>query len=170
MRAKSRRHRAFSLVEILIVLGLFGLIALAGGRLFNASVRLSHDSSEAANAAASFDSLLAMLRADAWSANAMQIEKAGAVAMLKLETSTVTWSVTDGVLARSDGRTSRAWPIGPGATFSVAGPSLALRIPASRTYPGGKSFNEAETVRPRKYRYLLEAFVQFALASMGPRP
>jgi hypothetical protein len=125
---------AFTITELLIVLSLYALISLAGGRLFNAAIRTGSGTAGAQNAAATTESALTVLRADAWSA--AEIAPAGASVTLRPGgggTSTITWTSAGATLTRHvPGTPDRQWPIGTGVTFSVDGPSLVLHLAASK--------------------------------------
>ena len=132
------RRRGFWLVELLILLGMLGLIALAGGRLFSTAIRLGHDSAQAANAAASFDALDSVLRHDVWSAREMAAGDDGAAATLNSGEKKITWTIHNETLTRDDGQGTRTWPISAGSAFTIDGPSIVLRLPATRTFRGGE--------------------------------
>ena len=123
-----KRHNSlgFALTEMLVLLGLLGVVALAGGRLFESLIRLNRASAEAANAAASFDSMTQSLRRDAWSATELSITHSAA--RLRSGPTTVNWMIADAVICRDDGYTTRRWPITVGASLSIDGPALVLRL------------------------------------------
>lgn len=121
--------RGFALTEMLVLLGLLGVIALAGGRLFESSIRLTRASAEAANAAASFDSMTQSLRRDAWAAEAFVATDSGA--RLRSGDAAINWRISKATISRDDGQLTRHWPIGADAGISVDGPALVLRIPAT---------------------------------------
>ena len=127
-----RNPHGFAITEMLVLLGLLGIIALSGGRLFESSIRLNRASAEAANAAASFDSMTRSLRRDAWSAGEFAANPSGV--HLTHGTASVRWTIGNAVISRDDGQTTRHWPVEPDAHFSVDGPALVLRISGA---PGG---------------------------------
>jgi type II secretory pathway pseudopilin PulG len=139
-RQRQVRPRGFWLIELLVLLGMLGLIALAGGRLFETTMRLGRSSADAANAAASFDAMSSTLRRDAWSAAEMAVEGNGAVAKLKSGDAVVVWTIgQDGSIARDDGRGGpRAWSASAGSTFALDGPSLVLRLPETKAFRAGE--------------------------------
>lgn len=140
MKRQRPRH-GFFLIELLILLGILGLIALAGGHLFNTTIRLGHSAAEAANAAASFDAMLAALRSDAWSAGDISISADGTVATLKPPGSAapIVWTVGGSTISRTDAGQTRSWPVAAGSTLGVDGPSLVLRMPATKHVLGGEA-------------------------------
>ena len=142
MTSASRRpspRRGFTLTELLIVLILLGFVALAGGRLFNAAIRLGHDSAQTQNTAAAFDAMVSSLRADAWSAASIETDGGRAVIHPAGGGPGVTWSSAGGVIVRDpDGGVPRPWPIGADVTFRTDGPTLVVRIPQTRSTAGGE--------------------------------
>lgn len=132
------RRRGFWLIELLILLGMLGLIALAGGRLFSAAIRLGHDSAQAANSAASFDAMDSVLRHDVWSAREMTTGDDGSAVTLNSGEKKIVWTIRNETLTRDDGEGMRSWPISAGSSFAIDGPSIILRLPATRTFRGGE--------------------------------
>jgi len=135
MTRRSIARRGFALVELLILAGMLGLIALAGGRLFVSSMKLNHASAQAANAAAGFDAMTSVLRRDTWSAAEMRISADGKAVTLKSPDATISWTIGGTTIARSE---SGAWPIEGKAIFALDGPTLVLRVPASDDFAGGE--------------------------------
>ena len=62
------RRRAFTIPELLFAIGILAIFALAATRLFHATIRTGHAAAQQQDAANSFDSAVAALRGDAWSA------------------------------------------------------------------------------------------------------
>ena len=132
------RSRGFWLIELLILLGMLGLIALAGGRLFSTAIRLGHDSAQAANSAASFDAMDSVLRHDVWSAREIKTGADAAAVTLNSGEKKITWTIRNETLTRDDGEGARSWPISSGSSFAIDGPSIVLRLPATRNFRGGE--------------------------------
>ena len=131
-------RRGFTLTELLIVLILLGFVALAGGRLFSAAIRLGHSSAQVQNTAATFDAATSQLRADVWSAAAIEVDDKRAVIHPGGGGAAVTWSCAGGLLVRDpDGGTPRQWPLGADVTFRADGPSLVVHVPDTRAVAGG---------------------------------
>lgn len=126
--------RGFALTEMLVLLGLLGVIALAGGRLFESSIRLTRASAEAANTAASFDAMTQSLRRDAWAAEEFTATDSGAG--LRSGRTTINWTVSKGTVSRDDGQLTRHWPIGAVAGLAVDGPALVLHLSTGNSRGG----------------------------------
>ena len=129
-----KRPRAFTITELLLALGVLGLFAAAATQLFHATFRVNHSMAKQQDAANSFESALAVMRADAWvAADIATPDEATA------KLGTVTWTVRDGVMARDagDGGAVRTWPAptpapgaeAPGFVFATEGGVLVLRVP-----------------------------------------
>jgi prepilin-type N-terminal cleavage/methylation domain-containing protein len=135
----SRRRRGFTLTELLIVLILLGFVALAGGRLFSAAIRLGHDSAETQNHAAAFDAMIGSLRSDVWSAASVEADGGRAVVHPAGVGPAVTWSSAGGVIVRDpDGGEPRQWAVGSDVTFALDGPALVVHVPQTRAVAGGE--------------------------------
>jgi len=120
------------------VLILLGFVALAGGRLFSAAIRLGHSSAETQNTAATFESATSLLRADVWSAGTIEGDGKRAVIHPGGGEPAVTWSCAGGLLVRDpDGGVPRQWPLGGDVTFASEGPSLVVHVPHTRAVEGG---------------------------------
>ncbi|MEO6436392.1 MAG: hypothetical protein ABIP55_11635 [Tepidisphaeraceae bacterium] len=134
--------RGFALLELLILLGMLGLILLAAGRLFESTIRLGHATGEAANAAAGMEALSSALRADGWIANELRVSQDTFATLVQpgdgAMTRAITWTIKPGSITRTDGTDVRQWPIVEGATFAIEGPSLILKLPPTKTFAGGE--------------------------------
>jgi type II secretory pathway pseudopilin PulG len=148
-RRQSRRPVAFALVELLVLLGILGLLALAGGRLFESTIRLGHASATAANSAASFDAMSAVLRRDAWAAAEVSISDDKQTATLAprgaeagADARPIVWTIKPDSITRDDGTPGagpRGWPLpAPATTFALDGATLVLQLPATKTFAGGE--------------------------------
>ncbi len=132
-------RRGFVLMEMLTVIGLLGLIALSGGYLFSATVRLMHATGESRNSASSFDATIEALRADVWSATRIDAGSASEVTLHPAISKPVTWSIGEAVVTRrAEGDVDRRWTLGTGATFSVDGIELLVKLPQTKTQRGGE--------------------------------
>ena len=135
--ARPRRPAAFTVPELLFALGILGVFALAATQLFYATMRVSRNSAEQMDAAGSFDSAVAALRADAWAAREIATPSENTAKLDK-----VTWTISDTTLMRDaggdgDGATLRRWEIPPGATFSGEPAAIVFRVPRTKSERGG---------------------------------
>jgi len=138
-RAQRRAYRrGFTLIELLCMLLMFGLIALAGGRLFESAIRMSHSGAETQNDNAAFDAAVGVLRSDTWSATQFDVAEDRAATLKLPGDRKITWTLKDGSLTRSDGAQTLRWSVSPGITFAIDGPALVLRIPQTKTMKGGE--------------------------------
>jgi prepilin-type N-terminal cleavage/methylation domain-containing protein len=139
MKLGTRRHRrAFTIPELLFALGILGVFALTATQLFYATMRVSRNSAEHMDAAASFDSAVAALRADAWSAGEIatpndNIAKLG----------NITWTISGTTLMRDadngvdGGATPRRWEVPPGGTFTAEPAAVVFHVPRTKSERGG---------------------------------
>jgi len=131
--------RGFTLTELLVVLIMLGFVALAGGRLFNAAIRLGHSSAQVQNTAATFDAALATLRADVWSAASLDADGSRIVIHPGGGGGkNIVWSSAGGLLVRDlDDGAPRQWPIGTDVTFRSDGPALVIHVGGTRSVESG---------------------------------
>jgi hypothetical protein len=111
--------------------------ALIAGRLFHATVKLSHETAEGQNAAASFNSAIAALRSDVWAARDITVNDPQ-TATMTLGDGKVIWTIAGTALTRTQGTDADHWEAPAGAAFSVDGAALVLSAPDSRSSRGGE--------------------------------
>ena len=97
-------RRAFTLMEMLVVIVLLGVFGLVASRLTTASARSLRDTPRATDAANRLDATLRAIRRDAWSARRLDAAGDGAaLSVVRPDGTTVEWRVTaGGDFARSD--------------------------------------------------------------------
>ena len=141
-RHRRRRHLAFTIPELLFAIGVLGIFALAATRLFHSTMRISFAAAEQQDAAGSFESALAALRADAWSAGEIASPDPATARLGK-----VTWSVKETTLSRDagDGCRPRTWPAPAGVSFAAEGATLVLRLPPPKS--GERGNRDVRVVR-----------------------
>src|SRR4051812_20911206 len=67
-RKSPSRRRAFTVTELIGVVGLIAVMLFIAARLFHQTVRFAHQSSEAGSEANRLDAVVTKLRSDAWTA------------------------------------------------------------------------------------------------------
>src|SRR2546430_16098730 len=125
------RRRAFTITELLAVLILLTVFSLIAGKLFHATFTLARTASQTQDAIATFDSAIAAIRADVWSARNVTVEPQS----INLEG--ITWKIAGADLSRTEGERIRHWTVPPGITFSGDGAGVGLVLPESKTAHGG---------------------------------
>lgn len=83
------RRRAFSLIELLVVMALLGLVLALGSRVFVQTVRATRDARVYERDVALIEHTLRTLRADVWSATQISVPAAD-----RLELSDLVWTAT----------------------------------------------------------------------------
>lgn len=145
MRNLRRRKRAFTMIEMLFVLGLLGVITLAGGRLFVTAMKTTHSAAQAQNRAARFDSAVSALRRDVWSAQKVTVASDGAVTINGSHNSATTWTSKSGALIRHvNGGHDQTWNIEAKATFAPADLGLELQLAPSKSAEGAELHFDSE--------------------------
>ena len=144
MNARSRGFTLTEMLGVLILLVAFGLIA---GRLFHTTVKLSHETAEGQNAAASFNSAISALRSDVWAARDMIVTDPK-TATITLGDGKATWTIAGAALTRTHGSDVDHWEIPSGATFAADGAAIVVSAPDSKSSRGGeiRLFNQSRVV------------------------
>jgi len=122
---RSAARRGVMLLEMLIAIGMLAIFLVLAGKLFSTTLRLTHASHTATKDVALFESCVAALRRDAWSAAEMTALPHGGVRIRPggRAGATIDWSAdNDGALVRrTEGTTvpnARRWP-GMGTTLTL---------------------------------------------------
>jgi len=122
-------RRGFTILEMLIAIGLMAFLGAVSQRLFVASFRTMQAARSADTAITRFDHAMLRLRADSWSST--EFSANGLSATLKQsDRPAITWRFDEsGNLSRTDGDSTLTWPdISKGARFSASGPELILTV------------------------------------------
>ncbi len=132
-------RRGFTVLEMLIAIGLMAFLGIVSQRLFVASFRAMQTARSADTSITRFDHAMRRLRADTWSST--QISADGLSATLKQsDGSSIAWRFTEtGDLTRTDGAATLTWrDVSRLTRFSADGPSLVLHLPDGFSKrPGG---------------------------------
>jgi len=117
----SHRRRGFTLLELIMALGLMAAFMTASTRLFQVSFRTIRLTELSRNQAARLDHCLAELRRDVWAAQHASVSNTGELA-LEPEGRRITWSAAEGTVRRvepSRQETSRTWTPMPAMKFAT---------------------------------------------------
>jgi Tfp pilus assembly protein FimT len=131
------RRRAFTVTELIGVVGLIAVLLFIATRLFHQTVRFAHQSSEAGSEANRLDAIVTKLRSDAWTATAATATD-GELTFTESADRVARWKVAqDGSLSREvqQGKEvveKQRWPdMAKGWTFAVKNPEVALKDPVA---------------------------------------
>src|SRR4051794_20074687 len=105
-RQRSSRARAFTITEMLVILGLLGVAGLLSSRLFTASMRVIAAAPAAQDQQASFERMTGMLHQDVWGAQKIVITDNRSI-----ELDRVTWRFTDTAAIRTNSDGEQSWDI-----------------------------------------------------------
>ena len=116
--ARRRRPRGvferagFSLLEMLITIGLVAIFIVLAGKLFTTTLRLTRTSNDAARTVSAYEASVAALRRDAWGATEVTaLPEGGGVRVARGDAEAVTWSSDgEGALVRREGQSVQRWP------------------------------------------------------------
>ena len=135
------RRRAFSLLEMLIVIGLFTAFAVVASELMHRTIRVGHDAGYAQLTATTFDAAGRAMRQDVWSARDIALKNDRSLMLTLGDGTTVDWTVDDaGTFTRAaKNALPQRWQIhAAGATFASNGSTLIVRFPRTKmTCAGG---------------------------------
>jgi prepilin-type N-terminal cleavage/methylation domain-containing protein len=132
---------AYTLVELLVVIGIFAAFALVATQLMHRTILVGHDAGYAQIAATTFDAAGRVLRQDAWAAKEMSAKSDRAITLTLADGSTIEWSVDEaGTFTRAaKGEPPRKWETkAAGATLAADGVAVVVRLPQTKTARGGE--------------------------------
>ena len=121
-----KRPNGFSILEMLVVLGLMGFVFFVASQLFHATMEAWRMDTRMADHNARVDAAIAKLRVDVWHSQSMQAVNSQNAIMTLASGDQIAWSIeSDGTLVRAhaDG-SERFEAAGPGWSFHVDGSSL----------------------------------------------
>ena len=124
-----RRAGGWTLIEIVAVVLLFSTVAGVAGEVFVTTTTISRDADRLRTRMARFDGITRKLRADAWSADAIEVNN-GAVAILRQPSGErVAWTIgTDGSLTRTAENDESARWDGVGVAMRFASDDVSLIV------------------------------------------
>lgn len=120
-------RRAFSLVEMLVVLGLLTFAGMLAGKLFIACMELSSIAEKHQLEALHRHEMFRRLREDVWDAQRLRVDEAG---VLRID-GTATWQIMDNAVQRRAAGTEKThhWPhLSEGLSWRVEGPRVIARV------------------------------------------
>jgi Tfp pilus assembly protein PilV len=121
-----RQRRGLTMPEMLIMLIILSVFAVASTRLFQTTMKLATSTANSQDAALRLDHATALLRADAWTAP--EIAAQGN----RVTLGDIVWSIEKDTLKRSDAAEKVSqWAVTPGTAFSMDGATLVLSVPRS---------------------------------------
>ena len=149
-------RRAFTMLEMLMAVVITALVLTIGASLFHTAIRAGQTASQMRDAAASFDSAVTTLRADAWGASGFDVGPNGSSVTIKLAGGegerSVAWSINGATVTRTQNSVpTRTWTLPPDAVFAAAaeGDQLVLRFRGD-----GKNSPPGEVRMPSQVRLL----------------
>ncbi|HEY2584792.1 MAG TPA: type II secretion system protein [Tepidisphaeraceae bacterium] len=136
-----RRYRGFTLLELIVVLGLVAFVSIIATNLFRATLRTWRESAAAQQAQGRFDQAIGQFRRDVWSATSMELPNPR-TAILQTPEGRVEWDAIDPAglarVAAADPADHRRWEGLGDLTFSARGPTLVVRVKPSPQEAGGE--------------------------------
>jgi len=124
------RRRGFTLLELIMALGLMAAFMTASTRLFQVSFRTIRSTEMSRNQAARMDHCLAELRRDVWAARRASVSDTGELA-LEVDGRRITWSVAEGIVRRIEAsakETTRMWTPMPKMKFVAIPAGVELLV------------------------------------------
>jgi prepilin-type N-terminal cleavage/methylation domain-containing protein len=141
-RSTSNPMRAgFSLAELLVVLGVFSIFALAASKLTQTTIRVGHDAGYGQIAASQFDAAGRAMRQDVWSARDITLKGERAMTLTMVDGGAIDWAVdADGTFTRTQqGQPPRKWIVrAAGASLAREGPAVVVHLPGTKESRGGE--------------------------------
>jgi len=130
---KLRSHRGFMLIEMMIVLSLLAIFAVAATRLMVLCIRVPNQVGQKRDQIVRFDLAMGRLRQDIWRANSLRCIDAHTLQIQSPGDADVTWKAHDGQISRSAAHSStkEQWNLGADVSFvsRPAGAEVDIREP-----------------------------------------
>jgi type II secretory pathway component PulJ len=122
-------RRGFTVLELLIMIGLMAFMGAVSQRLFVSSIRTMQAARSTDTAIVRFDHAMMRLRADVWASSEISADSTSAT-LKQSDGQTITWRIDEtGGLTRSEGDSTLAWQdVSRTAKFSADGPALVLHL------------------------------------------
>ena len=132
-----KTSRAFTIFEMMVVIGLMGVVSLLGLRVFRAASQMQLESAERQSAAASFDKAVQQIRADAWAATKLDCPDPHTLRVTIGPTRTVTWHSSGNTLTRTvpDEHDQHWSRLGADVAFRVDGSVVSVSTAAGKSLP-----------------------------------
>ena len=123
---KLRSHRGFMLIEMMIVLSLLAIFAVAATQLMVLCIRVPKQVGQKRDQIVRFDLAMGRLRQDIWRANSLRCIDAHTLQIQSPGDQDVSWEARNGQISRSAGHSStkERWSLGADVSF-VSRPSGA---------------------------------------------
>lgn len=137
MRCKPPR-RGFTLFEMMVVLGLLGVVSVLGVRVFRSANRMQLDAAARQSAATSFDRAISQLRSDAWAASSFDCPDEHTLRVTSNPGRTVEWQFVGDALTRtgSAGEREQRWSrMGAEIRFRPRGPTVRVEAATAHQPP-----------------------------------
>lgn len=126
-------HRGFMLIEMMIVLSLLTIFAVAATRLMVLCIRVPKQVGQKRDQIVRFDLAMGRLRQDIWRANSLRCVDAHRLQIQSPGDPDVTWEVRNGQISRSAAHSStqEQWNLGAEVSFisRSAGAEVDIREP-----------------------------------------
>jgi|GEM_PF-4308289 len=116
---KLRAHRGFMLIEMMIVLSLLAIFAVAATRLMVLCIRVPKQVGQKRDQIVRFDLAMGRLRQDIWRASTLRCIDAHTLQIQSPGDPEVTWEAYDGQISRSAAHSStkEQWNLGADVSF-----------------------------------------------------
>lgn len=130
---KLRSHRGFMLIEMMIVLSLLAIFAVAATRLMVLCIRVPKQVGQKRDQIVRFDLAMGRLRQDIWRANSLRCMDAHTLQIQSPGLPDVIWKSETGQISRSSAISSQKeqWTLGADVSFTArsAGAEVDIREP-----------------------------------------
>jgi len=123
----TRRHRGFTLTEMLFILAILGVASLLSARLFTASMRVIRTAPQSQDHYAAVDRMSGQMRSDVWGAATIELPDAHTLVLSRIAGDSIRWTFSDDAIVRTDSAGERRWSIGVPLTAERSGAALILK-------------------------------------------
>ena len=133
------RRRAFTILEMVVVIGLFAMVAVISVPIFRWAMLTSQQSQTQANDVSRFENALRTLREDIWDAGDIRVGDSQTLVLTVADNRQITWQLdATKSLHRKSETMDRQWPEFPGgSSFSIQSAEVLLMVPDGPSFHGG---------------------------------
>lgn len=133
-RSPIRLRPGFTILEILMALGLLVIFFGVAGELFKSTMMLGYDSGQLSNQNSRIDSAIFQLRRDVWNSSRMTVSGKKSLDLDSSDGIKISWNIDqENGVTRTDaqGRSERWEGIGENWSLAADGPCLSIRDAAA---------------------------------------
>jgi type II secretory pathway component PulJ len=133
---RSTRHRGYFLIELMVIIGIIGVIALVAVELYASMTQHQIRLVAQQEAEQRFDLAVRQLRSDVWNASSATIDEKGELQLVRADGKKVLWLAGNQLNRTCDGQQPEQWnELGAELSLAMHGSTVVLSEAPSPTDP-----------------------------------